>query len=163
MLAYFRDDLFRGLRGVDRSGIRGFFEIGKLAGENLLAGVVPFSRTQALAKQFVGSLQIDELYIGIDLQQLTIAALQRGACQDNVPSLRLPFEHRIANAFEPRDAVLVAERNPVRHFFNVRGRVKIVAIRKIPLEMCGEQFADGRLSRSGGAHQENDHGNIIAG
>jgi len=45
-LADFRDDLFRGLRGVDRNGIRGLLEIRELAGEDLLAGVVPFSRMQ---------------------------------------------------------------------------------------------------------------------
>jgi hypothetical protein len=64
---------------------------------------------------------------------------------------------------EPRDAVFVVERNTVGHFFDVGGRVKIVAIGKFPFEFRGEQFADGRLSRSGGAHDENDHGKIIAG
>jgi hypothetical protein len=41
--------------------------------------------------------------------------------------------------------------------------MKIVAVGKIPLELRGEKFADSRLAGSGGAHQENDHGNIIAG
>jgi len=100
-IADFRDDLFRGLRGVDRNGIRGLLEIRELAGEDLLAGVVPFSRMQPLAKQFVGTLQVDELYIGIDLKQFAVAALERGACQDNVPVLCIPLQNSFANGIEP--------------------------------------------------------------
>jgi hypothetical protein len=76
--------------------------------------------------------------------------------------LCIPLQHRFANGIEPGDAVVVAERNATGHFLNVSGRVEIVAIGKLPLQLPGEQFADGRLSTSGGAHQENDHGNIIA-
>ena len=76
--------------------------------------------------------------------------------------LRIPLQQRFANGTEPGDAVVVAEWNAAGHFLNVCGRVEIVGVRKFPLELRGEQFADGRLSGSGGAHQENDHGNIIA-
>jgi hypothetical protein len=41
--------------------------------------------------------------------------------------------------------------------------MKTVAIRKLPVQLCGEQFADGGLAGSGGAHHENNHGRIIVG
>src|SRR6266478_9173533 len=40
--------------------------------------------------------------------------------------------------------------------------MEIVGVEKIPRELRGEKLADGGLSRSRGAHHENDHGNIIA-
>src|SRR5260370_20507477 len=155
-LADFRDDLLWGLRRIDGDGIVGFLEVGKLAGEDLLAGVVAFSRAQALAKQFVGTLQVDQRYIGIDLKQVAVAALEGGACQNHVEVLRFPLEHRFAQGMEPRDAVFVGERNAARHFLNVGWRMEIVRVSKLPLELRGEAFADGRFSGSGWAHQKND-------
>jgi hypothetical protein len=48
----------------------------------------------------------------------------------------------------------------VFHFFDVGWRVKVVRVEKGPAETRGEQFADRGFSRSGGAHQQNDHGRL---
>ncbi len=72
---------------VNGDGVRGFLKIRELAGEDLFASVVPFTRAQPLAKQFVGTFQVDQRYIGIDLQQLAVAALQSGTCQNDIAAL----------------------------------------------------------------------------
>src|SRR5260370_25518054 len=124
--------------------------------------IVPLARAQPLSKQIVSSLQVDELDVRIDLKQIAIAAFQCGTSQDDVLAERTPSQHGLANGIEPRDAVAIVERDAARHFLDVGGRMKPFARNQTPTELGTKQFADGGFAGPGGAHQKDDHGNIIA-
>src|SRR6267143_4310371 len=147
---------------IDGDGILRFFEVGELAREELFRGVVSLARMQALAKKIVSSFQIDEFYAGTTVQTFAVAALQGGARQHDIAALRVPLFHRFTNGIQPGDAVVVVEGHAVGHFLDIRRRMETVAIRKFPSKLPGQQFADGGLSGSGGAHQESDHGSIFS-
>ena len=52
-----------------------------------------------------------------------------------------------ALASHPRiDAVRIVERDPIRHFGDVFGRMKIIGVIKVPAEMIGERPADAGLA-----------------
>ncbi len=133
-----------------------------MAGQKLLSCIVPLARAQPLSKQIVSSFQVDELDVRIDLKQIAIAAFQRGTGQDDVLAGRIPSQHSLANGIEPRDAVAIFERDAARHFLDVGWRMKRVAVNETPTELGSKQFADSGFAGPGGAHQKDDHGNIIA-
>src|SRR6266478_6494589 len=147
---------------IDGDGIRRFFEIGELAGQELFRGVVSFARMQSLEKKIVRSFQIGQLHAGINLQALAVDLFKRGARQHDAAALRVPLFHGLTNGIQPGDAVVVVERYAVRHFLDVGRRMKVVAVGKFPSKLRSQQLADGGLSGSGGTHQEDDHGSIFS-
>jgi hypothetical protein len=66
------------------------------------------------------------------LQAFAVALFKRGTRQDDVAALCVPLFHGFMNGIEPRDAVIVVEGHAARHFFDVSGRMKVVAIGKFP-------------------------------
>jgi hypothetical protein len=59
---------------------------------------------------------------------------------------------------EPRQPILVVERNATVHLADIGGAVKIVGIREVPVEAPGQQGADGRLAGAGHTHDDEDQG-----
>ena len=60
-------------------------------------------------------------------------------------------------AHQPRQAIVVGERNARTHLRDVRGRVVIVGVEEVAAELACEETADRGLADAGDAHHDDDH------
>ena len=86
---------------MDRHCLFGLFQIGELAGQNLLAGEVSLPRLKSLRNQVGGALQIDESHFGTDFKFSAVAALQSGAGKDYILVVTDPLGNRGSKSCQP--------------------------------------------------------------
>ena len=59
----------------------------------------------------------------------------------------------IVQSLEPGRAILVIERDPMLHLFDVRRRMEIVCIKKDPVQLLSDLHSDSRLPGTGYSHE----------
>lgn len=61
------------------------------------------------------------------------------------------------HALKPRLAIIIGERMPLAHLFDIRRRMKVISVGELPTQFVRQATTDCRFPRSGYAHDQNDH------
>ena len=68
-----------------------------------------------------------------------------------------PLSNRRAKAFQPWPPIVIVERDAPPNLLDIRRRVKIVCILKLPRQLIGQQASDGRFAGADDSHHDHDH------
>lgn len=162
-LADFGDEGGGRTGGVEGEGVFRLFQRSELAGEERGGGEVAVTVAKTLFDLGRGSLQVDVADLRRDAEQDPIGALESGASEYGVTVVGNPSGDGCAQGRQPRLAVGIVERDSLLHLGDAGWGVERVSIGKLPAKFLGEQPADGCLSGTGDAHENEDQGSLPKG
>jgi hypothetical protein len=148
--------------GIDQYGILGLFERFKLAVHELFWKKVCRAVRQSLLDRLRIDIQVDERgRQGLISQYSTVSLLQRRTSKDHRAALVDLVLQFVMQALKPWRTIRVVERDSVLHLFDIRRRMKIVRVKKEPMQYVSDFCPDSRFPGTGYTHENNSFGIIV--
>jgi hypothetical protein len=141
---------------IDDDSIFWFLKGRELAFHQFLRKKMGHAMLQSITDRFRIDVEINKVrWRSLIAQHPTVRFLEGRTGQDDRMAFVYLMLQLIVQSLKPRRSVLVIQRDPVLHLFDVRRRMEIVCIKKDPTQLLSDLHSYGRLPGTGYSHENN--------